>query len=89
MQKVVNGLRTIQSCAFVLGTGESYGPTIQNSQHCLIFFIQLNYVYKLKQNKVLPPYVKLPLPQDGMQGIPLPLSSIQPHCMVVFLATAE
>ena len=32
------------------------GLTVQHSQDCLIFFIQLNHVYKIKQNKVLPPY---------------------------------
>ena len=34
--------------------------TASHSQYCLIFFIQLNYVHKSKQNKLLPPYVKLP-----------------------------
>ena len=38
-----------------LGTGESYGPTAQHTQDCLMFFIQLNHVYKIKRkhNKVL------------------------------------
>ena len=31
------------------------GEQAQHSQHCIIF-MQLNYVYELKQNKVLPPY---------------------------------
>ena len=31
--------------------------TAQHSQDGPIFFIQLSYVHKLKQNKVLPPYV--------------------------------
>ena len=51
---------------YLLSNGESYGPTAQHLQDCLIFFIQLNYVHKTKPNKVLPPYVKLPM-------IPLPL----------------
>ena len=44
---------------YLLGIVESYGPTAQHSQDCQMF-IQLNYVHKLKQNNVLPPYVKLP-----------------------------
>ena len=31
---------------YLLGTGESYGPTAQHMQDFPIFFIQLNYVYK-------------------------------------------
>ena len=31
---------------YLLGTGESYGPTAQLRQDYPIFFIQLNYVYK-------------------------------------------
>ena len=42
------------------------GPTAQHLQYYLIFFIQLNYVYiKIQQNKVPPPYVKLPLPEGS------------------------
>ena len=48
------------------------GPIAQHSQDCPIFFIQLNYVHKTKQNKVLPPYVKLPCTKVA-PGIPLPL----------------
>ena len=44
---------------YLLGTGETYGPTAQHSQDSPIFFIQLNYVDKNK-NKVLLPYVKFP-----------------------------
>ena len=40
------------------------GLTVQHMQDCLIPFIQLNYTYNVKQNKVLPPY-HLPLPQSG------------------------
>ena len=36
------------------------GLTAQYLQDCPIVFIQLNYIHKSKQNKVLPPYVKLP-----------------------------
>ena len=38
---------------YLLGAVKSYGPTAQHSQDCLIFFIQLNHVYKIeiKQNK--------------------------------------
>ena len=43
-----------------LGTGKSYGPTAQHLWDCLIILVELNFVHKLKQNKVLPPYVKLP-----------------------------
>ena len=32
------------------------GLTAQHSQNYPIFFIQLNHVYKIKQNKVLKPY---------------------------------
>ena len=31
---------------YLLGTGESYGPTAQHTQDSPIFFIQLNYVHK-------------------------------------------
>ena len=31
---------------YVLGTGESYGPTAQHTQDSPIFFLQLNYVHK-------------------------------------------
>ena len=35
-----------QGFNYLLGTGESYGPTAQHTQDFPIFFIQLNYVYK-------------------------------------------
>ena len=41
---------------YLLCTVESYGLTVQLSQDCLIFFIQLNYVHKSKQHKMLLPY---------------------------------
>ena len=50
----------LMSINYLLGARESYGPTAQHLQDCPIFFIQLNYVHKTKQNKVLPPYFKLP-----------------------------
>ena len=34
---------------YLLGTGESYGPTAQHTQDSRIFFIQLNYVYNRKE----------------------------------------
>ena len=37
---------------YLLSTGESYGPTAWNMQGHLIFFIQLNYVYKWIQNQL-------------------------------------
>ena len=52
------------------------GLTSQHLQDCLIFFIQLNYVHKSKQNKVLPPYIKLPCHKVA-PGIPLPFPLIQ------------
>ena len=42
------------------------------SQGCPIFFTQLNYVHKWKQNKELPPYFKLPSHKVA-PGVPLPL----------------
>ena len=33
----------ITSINYLLGTGESYGPTAQHTQDSLIFFIKLNY----------------------------------------------
>ena len=35
--------------SYLLGTGESYGPTAQHTQDSRIFFIQLNYVYNRKE----------------------------------------
>ena len=52
------------------------GLTAQDLQYCPIVFIQLNYVHTLKQNKVLPPYVKLP-GHKVAPGIPFPLPLIQ------------
>ena len=37
---------SISCTCYLLGTGESYDPTAQHTQHFPIFFIQLNYVYK-------------------------------------------
>ena len=57
---------------YLLGTGESYGLTVQHMQDFLIFFIQLNYVHN-KRNELLPPYAKLPCHKLAPR-IPLPLS---------------
>ena len=70
----LGGCGDLERTDYLLGTRESYGPKVQHSQDCLIFFIWLNYVRKLK-NKVLPPYVKLPCHKVA-PGIPLPLSLI-------------
>ena len=47
--------------------------TSQHLQDWPIFFIKLNCVHKLKQNKVLAPYVKLPCHKMA-PWIPLPLN---------------
>ena len=44
----VNGIDS-ESYYYLLGSGESYGPTAQHWQDYPIFFIQLNYVHKSKQ----------------------------------------
>ena len=49
------------------------GEQAQHTQHCPIFFIQLNYVHNNIRNKVLPPYVKLPCHKVALE-IPLPLN---------------
>ena len=77
------GVCFLLSCSYVdaticLGTGESYGPTAQCSQDCPIIFMHLKYVYKSKQNQVLPPYVKLPCHKVA-SGIPLPPLSQVSH----------
>ena len=62
---------------YLLGIGESYGPTAQHSQDCLIFFIQLNHVYKIKINKTRWCHLIISsLPQGGT----LPIFQFQPYC---------
>ena len=71
----------VSSLSYSLGTGESYGPTVQHTQDCPIFFIQLNYVHN-KRNKVMPPYATLPChkvaPKNSISSF-----SIQPFCIAV------
>ena len=51
-------------------------------QDCTVFFMQLNGVYNKIKNKVLPPYVKFALPQDGRQGILfLFFFNFSPYCV--------
>ena len=43
-----SSVHVMKSAYYLLGTGESYGPTAQNTQDFPIFFTQLNYVYEWK-----------------------------------------
>ena len=67
---------------YLLGNGESYGPTAKQLQDFPIF-IQLNNVHKSKQNKVLAPYVKLPCLKVA-PGILLPLSQFSHFAQLHF-----
>ena len=53
----------------VVGRAMAQQPYTSARQYNL--FRQLKNVYNEINNKVLPPYVKLTLPQSGTQGIPL------------------
>ena len=55
-------VRQITAICSVLGRATTRQKTCP--QECSVFFIQLNKLYN--KNKVLPPYVKLSLPQCGI-----------------------